>query len=173
MSRPLARGALLCILLALGGCGMAGGEDLKAAVPDGGTGTAEAMSPGELAWAQQVLDLVNKERARVQAPPVEWHEGATNAAYAHSVDMDVRQFFAHTNPDGDGPGDRLRAAGVSWGSYGENIAQGQNTPIDVMAAWMNSDGHRRNILDPAFTHLGVGVHTSYSGGPWWTQNFIR
>jgi len=87
--------------------------------------------------------------------------------------MDFRSFFDHTNPDGDGPGDRLRAAGVNWGSYGENIALGQNTPPDVMQAWMTSDGHRRNILDPSFTHLGVGVHTSYGGGPWWTQEFIR
>ena len=68
---------------------------------------------------------------------------------------------------------RLRAAGVDWASYGENIAVGQSTPQDVMVAWMNSDGHRRNILDPGFTHLGVGVHTASAGGPWWTQNFIR
>ncbi len=163
----------LFLLLALGGCGAAGGDDLKAAVPDGGTGTSEAMSPGELAWAQEVLDLVNRERALVQAPPVAWHVEGTAAAYAHSVDMDVRQFFDHTNPDGDGPGTRLRNAGVEWASYGENIAEGQKTPADVMAAWMNSDGHRRNILDPAFTHLGIGVHTSYEGGPWWTQDFIR
>ena len=58
-------------------------------------------------------------------------------------------------------------------SYGENIAMGQRTPHEVMVAWMNSAGHRRNILDPSFTHLGVGVHTSYDAGPWWTQNFIR
>ena len=131
------------------------------------------MSSGERLWAQEVLDLVNAERAAVQAPPVAWHDGATDAAYAHSVDMDVRAFFAHTNPDGDGPGDRLHAAGVSWASYGENIAMGQKTPADVMRAWMDSDGHRRNILDPAFTHLGVGVHTSAQGGPWWTQCFVR
>ena len=163
----------LCLILALGGCGVAGGDDLKAAIPPGGSGTSEAMSPGELAWAQEVLDLVNRERARVQAPPVEWHPEATDAAYLHSVDMDVRSFFDHTNPDGDGPGTRLREAGVNWGSYGENIAEGQKTPQDVMAAWMDSDGHRRNILDPAFTHLGIGVHTSPAGGPWWTQDFVR
>jgi uncharacterized protein YkwD len=165
--------ASLLSLLSLAACGVGGGDDLKAAVPDGGTGTTEAMSVGELAWAHEVLDLVNRERAKVQAPPVEWHEQATDAAFAHSVDMHVRSFFAHTNPDGEGPGDRLRAAGVNWASYGENIAEGYKTPADVMAAWMNSDGHRLNILDPAFTHLGVGVHTSYDGGPWWTQDFIR
>jgi len=174
MPRLAVATTLLLLLVALGGCGVGGyGDDLKAAVPDGGTGTSESMSPGELAWAQEVLDLVNQERARVQAQPVEWHAEATTAAYGHSIDMDARNFFAHDNPDGDGPGERLRAAGVDWGSYGENIAVGQKTPQDVMAAWMDSDGHRRNILDPRFTHLGIGVHTSYEGGPWWTQNFVR
>jgi len=172
MSRLSTSLALLTFLIVCG-CGAGGGDDLKAAVPDGGTGTSESMSPGELAWAQEVLDLVNQERAQAQVPPIEWHDLATDAAFGHSVDMRERGFFDHTNPDGDGPGTRLRNAGVNWSSYGENIALGQHDPIEVMQAWMNSDGHRRNILDPDFTHLGIGVHTSYEGGPWWTQNFIR
>jgi len=163
----------LVLVLALSGCGGGGGTDVKAAVPGGGSGTSEAMSAGELAWAHEVLDLVNVERAAVQAPPLTWHDGVSDAAYGHSIDMHVRGFFAHENPDGEDAGVRLHEAGVNWFAYGENIARGQGSPADVMAMWMDSEGHRDNILDPSFTHLGIGVHTSYEGGPWWTQNFIR
>ena len=163
----------VALLLTLGACGAAGVDDLLPNVPPGGSGTSQAMSSGELLWAEEVLDLVNQERISRQLSPVEWHVQGTDAAFGHSVDMHERDFFAHENPDGDGPGDRLRAAGVNWSSYGENIAIGQETPARVMAAWMGSDGHRRNILDPEFTHLGIGVHTATGGGPYWTQDFIR
>jgi len=169
MSRPAL--ALLGALL-LTACGV-GGDSLEPTVPPGGTGTSQAMSEGEMAWALQVLDLVNKERAANQLPAVQWHETATDVAYAHSVDMDVRGFFDHVNPDGDDPGDRLQAAGIKWRTYGENIAVGYPSPQEVMLAWMNSPGHRANILEPQFTHLGIGVHSSYQGGPWWTQDFVR
>lgn len=163
---------VLLAALCLTACG-AGGDSLAPTVPPGGTGTSQSMSEGEMAWALEVLNLVNQERAKMQLPPVEWHEQASGVAYGHSVDMDVRAFFDHVNPDGDDPGDRLRAAGIDWRTYGENIAMGHSSPGEVMAAWMNSPGHRANILEPQFTHLGVGVHSSYQGGPWWTQNFLR
>lgn len=81
--------------------------------------------------------------------------------------------FDHRNPDGAGPGERLRVHDVDWITVGENIAMGFSSPDEVMDAWMESPGHCSNILDVWFTHIGIGVHTSYDGGPWWTQDFFR
>ena len=119
--------------------------------------------------AVAVLDLVNVERQKAGLDPLAWDDGAAEVAYAHSVDMDVRDFFAHTNPDGLEPWDRLSAAGVAWSTAGENIARGYDTPEDVVAGWMSSPGHRDNILRASFRRLGVGVHQGSS--TWWTQLF--
>jgi uncharacterized protein YkwD len=101
------------------------------------------------------------------------HWAASQVAYEHCVDMDVRDFFSHTNPDGDGPGDRIAAAEISHAGWGENIAWGYASPQAVMDGWMNSPGHRANILNSAWTHVGIGVHAPGVGGPWWTQVFLR
>ncbi|GAA1371200.1 hypothetical protein GCM10009612_62030 [Streptomyces beijiangensis] len=90
-------------------------------------------------------------------------------ATSFSEDMAARNFFDHTDPDGKSPWDRADAAGVS-GLGGENIARGQADAAAVMDAWMNSPGHRANILNCDYKTLGVGVHFG-SGGPWWTQDF--
>ena len=129
------------------------------------------MSAAELELAYAVLDLVNVERQNAGLAPLAWHDEAAEVAFAHSVDMDVRGYFEHTNPDGQQPWDRLSAAGVGWSTAGENIAMGYPTPESVMEAWMNSPGHRENILRESFTHLGVGVHDN--GSIWWTQAFLR
>jgi uncharacterized protein YkwD len=84
--------------------------------------------------------------------------------------MAARDYFDHTSPDGKDPGDRITAAGYQWTTYGENIARGQQTPAAVMDSWMNSPGHRANILNCSFKEIGLGVHEG-SGGPWWTQVF--
>ncbi|MFC9952574.1 CAP domain-containing protein [Streptomyces prasinus] len=117
----------------------------------------------------QVLQLVNQERAKVGCSPVAANSSLTTLATAFSKDMAARGFFDHTDPDGDTPWDRAAAAGISE-LGGENIARGQATAADVMEAWMNSPGHKANILNCDFKTLGVGVHFG-SGGPWWTQNF--
>jgi uncharacterized protein YkwD len=83
--------------------------------------------------------------------------------------MRDRNFFDHTNPDGLDPFQRAAKAGIT-AMWAENIAQGQATPAEVMTDWMNSPGHRANILDCKLTTLGVGVAYG-SGGPWWTQDF--
>ena len=83
--------------------------------------------------------------------------------------MAARGFFDHTDPDGDTPWDRAAAAGIS-DLGGENIARGQADAQAVMEAWMNSPGHRANILNCDYRTLGVGVHVG-AGGPWWTQDF--
>lgn len=118
----------------------------------------------------QVVALVNKERAAVGCGPLAEDPQLEKAAQSHSDDMAARTFFDHTNPDGADPGQRITAAGYRWSTEGENIAQGQQTPAAVMDSWMNSPGHRANILNCSFKDIGVGVHKG-AGGPWWTQDF--
>jgi RNA polymerase sigma factor (sigma-70 family) len=131
------------------------------------TPQTQAAPTGDVA---QVVALVNKERSAAGCGPVAEDPLLNKAALGHSEDMDARDFFDHTNPDGAEPGQRITAAGYTWSTYGENIAQGQQTPQAVMESWMNSPGHRANILNCSFKDIGVGVHKA-SGGPWWTQNF--
>ncbi|MZD04249.1 sigma-70 family RNA polymerase sigma factor [Streptomyces sp. SID5785] len=121
-------------------------------------------------FGQQVTQLVNAERAENGCAPVTQNGKLDTAALRHSDDMADRDYFDHTDPDGKDPGDRITAAGYSWSTYGENIARGQQTPAQVMDSWMNSPGHRANILNCAFKEIGLGVHEG-SGGPWWTQVF--
>ncbi|QKW37283.1 hypothetical protein HUT06_27440 [Actinomadura sp. NAK00032] len=119
--------------------------------------------------AAQVISLVNKERAKNGCRALTSNGKLAAAAQRHSADMARRGFFDHTNPDGKSPGDRITAAGYRWSTYGENIAKGQPTPASVMKSWMNSPGHRANILNCGFREIGVGVVKS--GGPYWTQVF--
>ncbi|MGW6905081.1 sigma-70 family RNA polymerase sigma factor [Streptomyces sp. NPDC054940] len=118
----------------------------------------------------QVVALVNKERSAAGCGPLAEDTLLNKAALGHSEDMAARDFFDHTNPDGEDPGQRITAAGYRWSTYGENIAMGQQTPEAVMESWMNSPGHRANILNCSFKDIGVGIHKG-SGGPWWTQAF--
>lgn len=118
----------------------------------------------------QVVALVNKERAAAGCGPLTENADLEKAALDHSEDMDARDFFDHSNPSGEDPGERITAAGYRWSTYGENIARGQQTPEAVMESWMNSPGHRANILNCSFKNIGVGVHKG-AGGPWWTQDF--
>ncbi|MFD5639526.1 sigma-70 family RNA polymerase sigma factor [Streptomyces sp. NPDC127077] len=133
------------------------------------SGVAQAQSAPTTTVAQ-VVALVNKERATAGCGPLTEDPQLEDAAQAHSDDMAARDFFEHTNPDGADPGKRITAAGYQWSTYGENIAMGQQTPESVMESWMNSPGHRANILNCSFKNIGVGVHKG-SGGPWWTQDF--
>ncbi|GAB2759760.1 CAP domain-containing protein [Streptomyces bullii] len=128
-----------------------------------------AAVSAEAAAGAQVLRLVNEERAKVGCSPVAANSALTGLAQAFSEDMAERGFFDHTDPDGATPWDRAEKAGIS-DLGGENIARGQADAEAVMEAWMNSPGHRANILNCDFKTLGVGVHFG-SGGPWWVQNF--
>ncbi len=121
--------------------------------------------------AEQVLEVVNAERGKAGCGPLALNGKLTSAAQRHSEDMAARHYFDHTNPDGKGPGDRVTAAGYSWQSVGENIAAGQGSPADVMGSWMNSPGHRANIVNCGFREMGLGMYDDASGGPWWTQVF--
>ncbi|WUC39830.1 CAP domain-containing protein [Streptomyces sp. NBC_00557] len=131
----------------------------------GAPGTASAASAAEA----QVLKLVNEERAKVGCSPLTASSSLSRLAESFSDDMAARGFFDHTDPDGKSPWDRAAAAGIA-NLGGENIARGQSDAAAVMQAWMNSPGHRANILNCDFKTLGVGVHFG-PGGPWWTQDF--
>ena len=147
-------------------------ERLVTVTTDGGAATPETPQTGH-AYERRVLELVNEERAKQGLSPLTWHEGLANVARAHSQDMNDRRFFSHDNPDGQSPFDRIKAAGIAYTRAAENVAAGQKTPEEVMQGWMNSAGHRANILNPNLTALGVGY---YAGdGPYthyWTQCFI-
>lgn len=123
----------------------------------------------ETAAEAEVLKLVNEERAKVGCSAVSANSALSDLAQAFSEDMDARDFFDHTDPSGLSPWDRAAKAGIT-NLGGENIARGQATAAAVMEAWMNSPGHRANILNCDFKTLGVGAHLG-SGGPWWTQDF--
>ncbi|MFF9627023.1 CAP domain-containing protein [Streptomyces griseosporeus] len=131
--------------------------------------SAPVTVSAEAAAEAEVLRLVNEERAKVGCSPVAANSGLTQLAEAFSQDMAARNFFDHTDPDGRTPWDRAAKAGIT-DLGGENIARGQADAAAVMEAWMNSPGHRANILNCDFKTLGVGVHLG-AGGPWWTQDF--
>ncbi|WP_406333111.1 CAP domain-containing protein [Streptomyces sp. NBC_00203] len=131
--------------------------------------TAPVTVSAETAAEAEVLKLVNEERAKVGCSAVSANSALSDLAQAFSEDMDARDFFDHTDPSGLSPWDRAAKAGIT-SLGGENIARGQATAAAVMEAWMNSPGHKANILNCDFKTLGVGAHFG-SGGPWWTQDF--
>lgn len=125
---------------------------------------------GEDSVVEQIVRLVNEERASAGCRPVTLEERLTEAAQDYTDVMARSGVLSHTGPDGSTMAGRVEAAGYPWSALGENIAVGQRTAAAVMDAWMNSEGHRANILNCNFEQIGVGVNTS-SNGPWWTQDF--
>ncbi len=123
-----------------------------------------------LSFARQVAELVNEERARNGLSPLTVHTGAEKAAAVRA--REIQTSFSHTRPNGSSFSTALTEAGASFAVSGENIAYGQKTPAQVMEAWMNSAGHRANILNPSFRQIGVGYAESASGIGYWTQLFI-
>ncbi|MBL1108920.1 TerD family protein [Streptomyces sp. 5-8] len=133
---------------------------------------ASPLTPAGLTrTAAEVLALTNTERGRAGLPPLAADPLLTAAAQAHSADMVARDFYAHTAPDGSEPWDRAAAAGARRRTIGENIACGQRSAAEVVTDWMNSPGHRANILKRDFTHLGVGFAGGGRAGTYWTQLF--
>jgi uncharacterized protein YkwD len=124
-----------------------------------------------LRWSLEnsVVTLVNRERQQRGLSPLRQDGRLRSAARAHSEDMAKRGFFEHVSPDGRFPADRMRKYGCTRPG-GENIAMGQRQAVAVMAGWMDSPGHRANILHPDFGAIGVGVYIGVRGH-WWTQNF--
>ena len=132
--------------------------------------TAPASVNPNTGYLQQVLDLTNVERAKAGCPALQMDSRLQQAAQGHSQDMADKDYFAHNDPDGTTPWDRAEAAGYPNPS-GENIAMGYPTPAKVMEAWMNSPGHRANILNCDSHELGVGYVVDDEDGAIWTQLF--
>jgi uncharacterized protein YkwD len=127
------------------------------------------------AFETDVLDLVNQERAAQNLLPLSWDNQLHEAARNHSEDMAANNYFSHTSLDGRAFVDRIEDAGYWWNAAGENIAAGYSTPQAVMNGWMNSAGHRQNILNSAYCDLGVGYAYDQSSAydHYWTQDFGR
>jgi uncharacterized YkwD family protein len=131
---------------------------------------APAPATGDVsAYVKQVIDLTNAQRSKNGLPALKHDTQLSGVAQKKSVDMAQNNYFSHTSPTYGSPFDMMRDFGVTYRSAGENIAQGQRTPQEVVNAWMNSEGHRKNILSANFTHIGVGYEKS---GNHWTQMFI-
>ena len=119
--------------------------------------------------AMQVIDLTNKERQKNGLAPLKADPSLSRVAQAKTNDMNTKHYFSHTSPTYGSPFDMMRDFGVTYRTAGENIAMGQPTAQQVVNAWMNSEGHRKNILSPNYTNIGVGYTKT---GNYWAQMFI-
>ncbi|WP_445506008.1 CAP domain-containing protein [Niallia sp. 03190] len=121
------------------------------------------------AFEKEVVELTNKERAKNGLPALQLDTELSKVAKAKSQDMSTNNYFDHNSPTYGSPFDMMKKFAISYKAAGENIAKGQKTPEEVVQAWMNSEGHRANILSNKFTHIGVGY---VENGNYWTQQFI-
>ncbi|MEH7012120.1 CAP domain-containing protein [Neobacillus niacini] len=121
------------------------------------------------AYEQKVVDLTNQERAKNGLPALKVDLTLSKMAHEKSRDMSANGYFSHTSPTYGSPFDMMKKYGITYRYAGENIAMGQRTPEEVVKGWMNSEGHRKNILSPNFNYIGVGY---VSQGNYWTQEFI-
>ncbi|HJF32591.1 MAG TPA: CAP domain-containing protein [Sporosarcina psychrophila] len=117
-----------------------------------------------------VLDLTNAERQKAGLKPLQTDSKLMNSARQKSADMASKNYFSHTSPTYGSPFDQMKANGVTYKSAAENIAMGQRSAEEVVKGWMESPGHRQNILTPGFTHIGIGYDKN---GNYWTQQFIQ
>ncbi|WP_425355456.1 CAP domain-containing protein [Saccharibacillus sacchari] len=138
---------------------------------------AQAQTAYEAAYAKTTADkskftakvvyLVNLERRKAGLKPLTIHAGTAKASRLKAMDMSKKGYFDHTSPTYGSPFNLLKLQKVAFRTAGENIAMGQRSPESVMQGWMNSEGHRSNILNPSFTSIGVGYYNGY-----WVQLFI-
>ncbi|MBB6451858.1 putative YkwD family protein [Salirhabdus euzebyi] len=165
-------------------------QQQNGATPDQGQAQAQQQAPNEQQQNQQqteqknqaqategiseierrVIELTNEQRRENGLPDLQADTSLSNVAREKSKDMRVNNYFSHTSPTYGSPFDMMRDFGITYQSAGENIAQGQRTADEVVQAWMNSEGHRKNILSDKFTHIGVGYDEN---GHHWTQMFIQ
>ena len=157
----------------------------KVELPDGSTGestnqkTEGDATPSQSTGAynsteaEAVLKLVNQERSKQGLKPLTLSSKLTSIANTKARDMADKNYFSHDSPTYGSPFDMLHEFGVSYHYAGENIAAGQRSAEQVMTDWMNSSGHRANILNPNYTQLGVGYVKGGSYGTEWVQLFIR
>ncbi|WMC92692.1 CAP domain-containing protein [Kineothrix sp. MB12-C1] len=146
--------------------------------PDSGTKAPDTNTPGNggsnsesnanKSYVEQVLDLVNAEREKAGLSALTMKDDLNAAALIRA--KETTQSFSHTRPNGTSFATVLKENNISYRTAGENIAWGQSTPEEVVTAWMNSEGHRANILNKSFTSIGVGYYVS-NNTPYWSQLF--
>ena len=121
----------------------------------------------------EVVRLVNIERQREGLSPLVASSALSNVARKKSEDMAVNNYFSHTSPTYGSPSNMMRTFGINSSYSGENIAKGQLSAASVVSGWMNSSGHRANIMNPSFKTIGVGHYKSSNGTNLWTQMFTN
>ncbi len=135
-------------------------------VPEVSTPTVEEI---QAEYVAEVFRLVNVERAAVGLSALQWHDSLMDAAQFKSDEMSELKYFDHSSPVYGAFTGIIKKFGVSFRTAGENIAWGQSSPSSVMSSWMNSSGHKANILSTQYTHIGIGYNAE---GRYWTQQFI-
>ncbi len=123
--------------------------------------------------AQEVIKLVNKERNAAGLSALAENSRLSEVAQAKAEDMMKNGYFSHISPTYGSPFEMMKTFGIAYKSAGENIAKGQKTPAAVMNGWMNSSGHRTNILNASYEQIGAGFCKDSSGVAYWVQMFIR
>ena len=154
------------------------GNDHNESTGAAGNGTAQGNSSQEAqdasaTQAAQVLSLVNQERSKRNLKPLTLDSKLNEVATEKARDMAINGYFSHDSPTYGSPFDMMRSFGVDYRSAGENIAAGQKSAADVMQSWMNSSGHRANILNANYTKLGVGYYAGGSYKTYWVQEFTQ
>ena len=125
------------------------------------------------AFEDEVVRLVNIQRSNNGLQPLKSNWEIARVARYKSQDMINKNYFSHTSPTYGSPFKMMESFGIRFSAAGENIAYGQRTPAEVMNGWMNSPGHRANILNPSYTNIGVGLAKTSSGVCYWTQMFTK
>ena len=147
------------------------GDSGKPDVPDKDKPDKPGQGTTQDAYAAQVVELVNEERAKAGLPALTVHTGAESAAMVRA--KEIERSFSHTRPNGSSFYTALQEAGIRYQSAGENIAYGQTSPAQVMDSWMNSSGHRANILNSGYDSIAVAHYQNGAGVDYWVQLFVK
>lgn len=140
----------------------------KPVTPTPPTENVSGLSANEM----EVVRLVNIERQKAGLSNLRASSELSNVARAKSKDMATNNYFSHTSPTYGSPFEMMKSFGISYRTAGENIARGYSSPVSVVRGWMNSQGHRDNILNPSFNTIGVGAYNG-NGSTYWTQMFTN
>lgn len=135
--------------------------------------TIPLVSSTVVSYEQQVVNLCNQQRAQQGLPALTNNWELERMARIKSQDMMTNNYFDHTSPTYGSPFSMMKSFGIPYTNAGENIAAGQRTPQDVVTSWMNSPGHRANILNKNYTQIGVGYAAGGKYGTYWTEEFIK
>lgn len=137
------------------------------------TSTTPSVPDDIKALETEVIRLVNVERSKAGVPALSTNNKLSDVARIKSRDFVNNNYFSHNSPTYGSPFDMIKSFGISYTSAAENLASGHRSAAEAMNSWMNSSGHRTNILNPTYNQIGVGVARDSKGNLYWTQMFIR